>query len=136
MGKRRRSKNTNQHLVYPAALSAATGASSLLTSVDFALPTSRPLKPISVELQYFSTTARTFTFKMYAGNGEEVYNSKALLSGPIPKTIRVRIPPSTDFGIYEATAAVVRMDHVTNPGIKFVYNIRFEHAYRPPNVFF
>ena len=136
MVRKRNNNKSNQQLVYSASKPNSALSSTTFTSSDLGLPQLRPSKPISVEVEFFSTAPRSFSLKAYGSAGEEIFTSPLILSGPIPRKRRFKMPANTDFGIFTSTETVVQFLHATNPGINFVVNIMIGHKYTAPNNFF
>ena len=134
--KRNNNNKSNQQLVYSASRPSSGAITSTLTASDFGLPQLRPSKPISVEVEFFSTAPRSFTLKAFGSAGEEIFTSPLILSGPIPRKRRFKMPANTDFGIFTTNETVVQFIHANNPSINFVVNIMIGHKYTAPNVFF
>jgi hypothetical protein len=59
-----------------------------------------------------------------------------MLSGPIPRTMRMQLPKSTDFAIAGATTVVLNIQHATGPGINFTFNLNVEYKFQTPTSFF
>ena len=134
--KRNNNNKSNQQLVYSASRPSSGAIKTTLAALDFGLPQLRPSKPISVEVEFFSTAPRSFTLKMYGSAGEEIFTSPLILSGPIPRKRRFKMPANTDFGIFTNNETVVDFLHANNPSINFVVNIMMGHKYTAPNNFF
>jgi hypothetical protein len=83
-----------------------------------------------------SVSPRSFIFTVLAGNGEEIYRSPTLLSGPIPETRNFSFPRSTDFAFYASGENVITFLHATTPGINWVGNMQFEYNNTQPGSFF
>jgi hypothetical protein len=118
-----------QRLIHPAASPSGATAASAFTASIFAVLTTRPARPRKVEVEYFSTTPRSFVFTIQLGDGEEVYRSRALLSGPIPRKFVAAVPNSSDFSIYTGNAPLITFLHATNPSINFVINLTMEYKH-------
>jgi len=135
---RRSNANSNQQtLIHPATLVSSNVSVSNITATQLGLILNRPGRPRWIELEYFSTVPRSFNLLVVAGNAEEVMRSKTILSGPIPKRMRLPCPTSTDFAEYSSGAAnVLQFTHATNPGINFVVNAKWQYKATNPAVFF
>jgi hypothetical protein len=123
-------------LAYPAAVTATTGSATSLGPSSFQVPITRPSRLHKVEVEFMSTLPRSFNIQAFGGNGEEIYTSPLILSGPIPKKRVFLMPRNTDFAIYSGAEVLVRANHSTNPSIYFTFNIWMEHKFVPALVFF
>jgi hypothetical protein len=121
-----------QRLVHPTAINSGATGTSPVQAGNFAIITTRPARPRKIELEYFSSAPRSFVFTVQLGDGEEVYRSRALLSGPIPRRFTASMPTSSDFSIYAQNAPLVTFLHATNPSISFVINLTVE--YKSPTI--
>ena len=136
MVRKRNNNKSNQQLVYSASKPNSALSSTTFTSSDLGLPQLRPSKPISVAVEFFSTAPRSFSLKAYGSAGEEIFTSPLILSGPIPRKRRFKMPANTDFGIFTNNETVVQFFHANNPSINFVVNVMMGHKYTAPNTFF
>jgi hypothetical protein len=133
----RKGSSGNQHLLHPAAfLSSALAGPTSVSNVAFGIIQTRPARPRSLEIEFMSTIARSFNFTIIAGNGEEIYRSPTILSGPIPRKRMFRLPTSTDFALYTGAENIMLFQHATNPIIHFVCNLVVEYKTSPANAFF
>ncbi len=131
-GRPRGGQAAMQKIAFIAAKTAANATTTTVTATDLGLTgnlLTRPTRPRSVTIEYMSTVARSFTFFVVAGDGEEVYHSPPLLSGPIPRKFTCTIPSSTDFALYPSQSAVVSFSHAQNPAINWVINVHFAVKY-------
>jgi hypothetical protein len=134
-----RNTNAQNKLVHPAStVVSGAGALTDVQASAFALLGSRPSRPTALEFSYFSTAPRSFVIHVYGFNdsNEEVYTSKVMLSGPIPRSARVQLPKSTDFAIANTTTPVIRIEHAGSAGLNFVFNLHVEYKFQTPNSFF
>ena len=137
-GTRQRSTNSMQTLVIPASLSSTANAISSFgnASVPVVVGVDRPGRPISLELEHYAQAPRSFTFQVNGFNGEEIYRSPLILTGPIPRKFRCKLPRSTDFATLASAAEIIRFSHATNPGIKWVLNLRVQYKSQSASSYF
>jgi len=105
-----------------------TGTADLRAGMFVGLPTgsgagSRPMRPHSLELRYASATPVGIRFRVYAGDGEEIYQSPSLISGLAPQLFRVKFPTGTDFAYYTNTADLIE---VTGEAVTFAIRLLME----------
>ena len=65
------------------------------------------MRPHAVEMRYANSAPVGVRFRIYAGNGEEVYQSPALVAGAAPQVFRATLPGNTDFAIYESSSTLM-----------------------------
>ena len=106
MAKRNYSNNRRLLLPYNKFLNAQEN-NSKLTVGDFGFPLSRPMRPHALEVRFAHLNPSGVRFRVYAGNGEEVYQSPALVAGPAPQFFRVTLPANTDFALYNQNTQTV-----------------------------
>jgi hypothetical protein len=116
-------------LVHPAASVSSASANTVITATTFAILVNRPARPRKLEVEYFSVSPRSFSFNIVLADGEVVYRSPTLLSGPIPRRFTSVIPRSSDYSVYQGGDPVVQISHATNPQINYVFNIKFEYSF-------
>jgi hypothetical protein len=132
--RKRSGRATPQSLVHATAVQTV-GSSTTTTTVSangLNVVETRPARPHKLSVQYFSPLPRSFNFVVLAANGEEIYRSPAILSGPIPKTFTATMPPNTDFGFYaSAIQPVIQFAHtgVTSGSISWVINLHVAYKY-------
>jgi hypothetical protein len=144
MTKRRQNRqirrtNVQNKLVHPAStVISSPGSLTDVTATAFALLGSRPSRPTALEFSYFSVAPRSFVVHVFGFNdsNEEIYTSKVMLSGPIPRSAKISLPKSTDFAIANTTTPVIRIEHAGSAGLNFVFNLHVEYKYQTPNSFF
>jgi len=135
---RNRAQSTNK-LIHPANVPADPGTATSVDVFKFLLLATRPARPRMVEVQYSSLEPHSFIITAYGFNGsnEEVYRSKTLLSGPIPRTVRFAVPISTDFAVPNLAAnPVLVFNHASNSNLKFAINLHVEYKFQTPTSFF
>ena len=102
-----RNRNNKGYLLpYNKFLNATDQTTSMNTNV-FGFPLSRPLRPHAVEVRYAHSAPVGVRFRIFAGNGEEVYVSPALVAGPAPQVFKARLPANTDFAMYGPAQTVM-----------------------------
>jgi hypothetical protein len=131
-----KSSKSAQKLVHPFTQVASAAASTAVPASTVGVISSRPARPVAITLTYMSAVARSFIFTVLAGNGEEVYRSPTILSGPIPETRTFNLPRSTDYAFYATAENVVTFLHATSPSINWVVNMHFEYNNTQPGTFF
>jgi len=101
-------RNRNKHFLLPYnKFHNATESTSSITTNGFGFPLTRPLRPHAVEVRYAHINPVGIRFRIYAGNGEEVYVSPALVAGPAPQVFKARLPANTDFAMYGPSQIVM-----------------------------
>ena len=96
-----RNRSKRYLLPYNRFQSVAAGAGPVvLKASEVGIPANRPARPHAIEVRFASSTPSGVRFRVYAGNGEEVYQSPALVSGHAPQLFRVTLPANTDFAMY------------------------------------
>jgi len=137
---RRRARNTRgannstNKLIHPANVQADPSTFTDVIAPDFGIIATRPGRLRMVEVQYSSQQPRSFIVSAFSLNdiSEEVYRSKTILAGPIPRTMRFMVPASTDFGIGNSTTVVIRFEHSSNTNLRFVINAHVEYKFQTP----
>jgi hypothetical protein len=134
---RNRVQGTNR-LIHPANVPADPGAVTDVDGSKFSIINIRPARPRMVEVQYSSLEPHSFVITVFSFNdsNEEVYRSKTLLSGPIPRIVRFAVPISTDFAIASSTNPVLRFNHSSVSNLKFSINLHVEYKFQIPTSFF
>jgi hypothetical protein len=74
-------------------------------------------------------------FAFNDGN-EEIYRSKTLISGPVPKVVRIPLPKSTDFAVGSTTTPVIRFSHSASSNLRWSMNLIVEYKGQTPLSFF
>ena len=132
-----RNNNMQQKLQHPfSQVSSASGNGTNVLASAVGVISTRPARPVSIQLTFMSALARSFIFTVSAANKEEIFRSPTLLSGPIPTTRSFRLPRSTDFAFYDGSEVVVVFQHATNPSVNWVCNMHFEYNNTKPETFF
>ena len=99
-------RGRSRYLLPYNAFATGTATALNVTAQVLSIPTNRPSRPDSVVVRYAAAAPTGCRFTVIAGNGEEVYQSPALVAGPAPQVFRVRLPPNTDFSKYSNTQPV------------------------------
>jgi hypothetical protein len=136
MRKARTTSTGNQHLMHPISVISDTGGNTPVAANIYGIIPTRPARARSMTLSYYSQEPRSFIFTVYNGNGEEIFRSPTMLSGPIPLTRTFTFPVSTDFSLFTGSELVARFDHSTNPGIRWVLNLKVEYKSASPTNYF
>jgi len=134
---RNRAQGTNR-LIHPANVPADPTGVTNVDNTKFTIIGTRPARPRFVEVQYSSLEPHSFVITVFSFNdfSEEVYRSKTLLSGPIPRTVRFAVPISTDFAIATSPNPVMRFNHASDSNLKFSINLHVEYKFQTPSSFF
>ena len=103
----KRNRSNNRFLLPYNRFYQVVQPTGKLTATNMGIPLNRPVRPHAVELRYAHSEPMGVRFKIYAGNGEEIYQSPALVAGAAPQVFRVTLPANTDFAMYSADQTIM-----------------------------
>ena len=115
-----RNRNNKRFLLPYNKFHHATENVSKMTVGTFGFPTSRPMRPHALEVRYAHSTPTGVRFRVYAGNGEEVYQSPALIAGQAPQVFKATLPANTDFSLYDNSQTVMEFGGVGTYAIRLI----------------
>merc|ERR1712098_668549 len=93
----------------------------------------RPAKPVFLDLTWVAGQASPHVFQivLYGAAGEEITRSKPLLSSFTVQRMRLRAPPSTDYGTYQNEVPVVRIRNESATAGSVMLSFNLKMLYKP-----
>ncbi len=101
------SSNSYQRLVHPVSFN---GPSGTINANQLDLLTDRPCRLRSVQFQYIQEDVpAVWSVATYDVNNEITVRSRPVISGTVARNGSLKVPPSTDFGIYGPDESVIEI---------------------------